>query len=388
MYHVIAVLLLSFLGSEQPTPGGDTGASTSPQSPEAVGFWRMTLSQTIRYGLENSPRLRRPGGAEDQAEAAGNRDTFEVSEKAAFVHTIEKHYWALALRHVRVWSAEIALELGTQVQRDLKAAGNELEPSAATDLQEHLKICRDRAGSAVSEQIAAERTLREFIGVPATERRRLCPISPPSDVKPHASWETCLAEMSERLPEIPALPHHEGSSEVAHAVLPERIAKSLEGGSAVTELERVRASQRRFAHARTHQLAMCFLEVEANASRFAAAKRLNDEAQVRLQSTRDSFQKAQREFRPYLDAIMKLDDAMICEARFKIAYNLSLTELEVAKGTLLERDQSVSRAAVEAPATLSVESDASRPAPRQAEALKAEDLPFQVRGESGAGRAS
>ena len=93
--------------------------------------------------------------------------------------------------------------------------------------------------------------------------------------------------------------------------------------------------QRQVFRQTTQLLARTFLEVDVNFKQFAAAKRLRAAAAKRLASQRAYYDEGRISLDRFLDTVNQHAEAVAAESRYKTSYNISLTALSEAKGTLL-----------------------------------------------------
>jgi hypothetical protein len=374
--------------------GCDSERGCSSCNAPAAQAWPLTLREAIRIGLRNAEAVRvvaerpapdlPPGGfvpaggpAADRASIVIARPNDDVTdgrfkaEVMALVRSIEQQYWALAQQQVRLWASKAAVEMGEQVLGREKAkhetgAG---EPANLAEAQEQLARLRLRLVSDTADAITAERQLRNILGLPPVDHRRIMPTTVPVEAAVAYDWESCLAEMAVAHPDLARwreavradekrlcescspTPHAatplnctSASGRPCESCSPMALAWPLDGFApfrvplAAACLDRERACERQALHQATHQLARFFLELDANYKQFKAAGRLKAAAQQRLEAQRACYEDGTITMDRYLDAVQRWADAVAQEADFKGRYNTSITGLEEAKGTLLDFD--------------------------------------------------
>ncbi len=205
-----------------------------PEAPEA---WPMTLPEAYRIALDNSEFVRviafgaqgiPIGGFEPTALKAGTppnenkADSSPISpiviaclnadagvwrfkaEVLAQVRSVEQQYWNLAQAHVQLWAADRAVNLAQEV---LKREQAELEVGRGTvaDVAEAAQRLEQFSLDLVtrtSDVITTERQLRNLLGLPPSDNRRIIPVTPPTEQLIVYDWDACLSEMMDEQPDI------------------------------------------------------------------------------------------------------------------------------------------------------------------------------------------
>ncbi len=122
----------------------------------------------------------------------------------AHVRSIEQQYWALSQQQIQLWSREVAVQLGEEVVRRERA---ELEVGKATSADvaeavERLERFKLALVTATSDVITTERQLRNILGLPPADNRRIIPVTAPTEARLEPDYETCLAQMLSFQPDI------------------------------------------------------------------------------------------------------------------------------------------------------------------------------------------
>jgi outer membrane protein TolC len=126
------------------------------------------------------------------------------AEIMAEVRSIEQQYWSLAQQHVQLWSSEKAVELAEEI---LKREQSELEVGRGTvadvaEAQQRLEQFRLDLVTKTSDVITTERQLRNLLGLPPADDRRIVPVTAPTEARLEPDWEACLAQMLSFQPDI------------------------------------------------------------------------------------------------------------------------------------------------------------------------------------------
>jgi outer membrane protein TolC len=126
------------------------------------------------------------------------------AEVMAEVRSIEQQYWSLAQQHVQLWSSEKAVELAEEI---VKREQSELEVGRGTvadvaESQQRLEQFRLDLVTKTSDVITTERQLRNILGLPPADNRRILPVTAPSEARLEPNWEASLAQMLSFQPDI------------------------------------------------------------------------------------------------------------------------------------------------------------------------------------------
>lgn len=126
------------------------------------------------------------------------------AEVLAEVRSIEQQYWSLAQQHVQLWSSEKAVELAEEI---LKREQSELEVGRGTiadvaEAQQRLEQFRLDLVTKTSDVITTERQLRNLLGLPPADDRRIVPVTAPTEARLEPDWDASLAQMLTFQPDI------------------------------------------------------------------------------------------------------------------------------------------------------------------------------------------
>jgi outer membrane protein TolC len=126
------------------------------------------------------------------------------AEVMASVRSIEQQYWSLAQQHVQLWSAEKAVELAREIvnreQAELVVGKGTVADVA--EAQQRLEQFNLDLVTRTSDVITTERQLRNILGLPPADNRRIIPVTPPSEARLEPDWDSSLAQMITFQPDI------------------------------------------------------------------------------------------------------------------------------------------------------------------------------------------
>ena len=319
--------------------------------------WPLSLREAIRLGLDHSEIVRVISAKDGILMVARLNNDATLgrfrSGVMAEVRSIEQLYWTLSQRCTELWAAEqavtIAEELLKRLEAELKAGRGDKANLAAVQqrLQEFRLILAVRTGDLIN----SERQLREAIGLPQADGRRIVPSSAPTEAQISPDWNKCLATMLEKQPEITAVRVQAEESERVLVALRE-LGKTAGQDPAARKMslltptrEAQYREQREKAHLQhtidgmTHELSRYVALVDGSFQQFQTAARARASAAERLESQRAFYEKGRISVDRYCDAIRQYVDSVAMEAQFNMSYNNALVALEEAKGTLLERER-------------------------------------------------
>ena len=176
--------------------------------------WSLSLREAIHIGLDNSEVIRvissstSGHGGDGGFEIATLKPEFNVqhvkAEVMAHVRSIEQQYWNLAQQNVQLWASKQAVGMAEEILKrelaELKAHRGTVADVAES--QQRLEQFKLDLVSKTSDVITTERQLRNILGLPLADGRRIVPVTAPVEVQSSPDWETCLAAMLEKHPLI------------------------------------------------------------------------------------------------------------------------------------------------------------------------------------------
>lgn len=127
-------------------------------------------------------------------------------EVMQMIRSIEQQYWTLAQQQVRLWAAETAFELSEKLLEDV-LANQEVGSRRGSrrdlaDAQVQVENSRLQLVTATSDVITTERQLRNILGLPPADNRRIVPVTEPTDARLQPDWESSMAQMVAYHPDI------------------------------------------------------------------------------------------------------------------------------------------------------------------------------------------
>jgi outer membrane protein TolC len=136
-----------------------------------------------------------------QADAAVWRFKAEIM---AHCRSVEQQYWNLAQAHVQYWSSERAVSLAEEILTREKAEllvgkGTVADVAEASQRLEQFNL---DLVTRTSDLITTERQLRNILGLPPADNRRIVPVTPPTEARLEPDWDVSLAQMLNFQPDI------------------------------------------------------------------------------------------------------------------------------------------------------------------------------------------
>jgi len=340
--------------------------STSP-NPKGLtdkARWNLTLTEALRIGLENSELIRMnqcsvarqdTGGYEIELLKSNLNKCRVKSEFMAYIHAIEERYWDLSQQHLQLWSCERAVDL-LQELKNREEIELDMGRGSAADVAKVARTLEEythKLTAKVSAILNSERQLRNVLGLPASDERRILPASGLSEVQVSPDWNLSFANMLKNQPDIAQalsdlnVSNAPGSSANPIPML-EELTRSLRiNGKSLPPLDSIHVHVKK-AFARTPELqelvsqatetlARSFLELDLDYKQFKIASRLRTAAAQRLEAQKWFYEVGRITLDRYLDAITQYTNAALQEAQYKTSYNVAIAALEEAQGTLLEQ---------------------------------------------------
>ncbi len=308
----------AFADQPRPTPvSSDEKGETLP----------LTLREAILIGLENAEEEVWLISIGKPTKIAPRRDDIAPPQfKAdimAKVLSIETQYWNLAQAHAQVEAARKAVKFGEEILKR-EQADSAVGRGTAADVAEaaqRLEQFNLDLVTRTSDAITTERQLRDLLGMPSTDNRRIVPVTAPVEAELRPDWEVAKAAMLANQPQIVQAKARAKQAEEEKA-----------GPVAARLLQEV-------IKRRAHSLARFFLEIEANYKQLQSAKRLKAAAAQRGDAQRAYYEEGRITVDRFLDAVNQYWTSVATEAQYKTTYNISMASLEEAKGTLLDFDE-------------------------------------------------
>ena len=330
------------------------------QDAEDQEKWPMTLGDAIRIALDNcevirvlsfgreglpvgcEPTTRKPAGpiviSRLHAEVDSSRFKAEV---LALVRSVEQQYWNLDQAHVWQKSTFRAVSLAREVleREQAELADGWGTPADVAEASQRLEqFILDRV-TRTADVITTERQLRQILGLPPADHRRIIPVTSPTEAPIELDWETCFREMSEQQPELVQKKLALGSD--PPSVVERGRANRIKFVRSPAQRHHEKAQQvelQQVIQQKTHTMTRMMLLVDTGYEQYQTAKRLREAAAERLDAQRSSYEEGRCMVESFLDAISRHAAAVAAERESLATYNIALVGLAEAKGTLLAED--------------------------------------------------
>jgi len=194
---------ISYLYSNSPTNATPSAYTTNLQ----LSLTQPLLGSAPLAGGQAGPPVGLEANRAPIVIARLNADAAVWKFKAdimAHVRSIEQQYWSLAQQHVQLWSSEQAVELAEQIK---KREESELEVGRGTvadvaEATQRLEQFRLDLVTRTSDVITTERQLRNILGLPPADSRRIVPVTAPSEARLQPDWDSSVAQMLSFQPDI------------------------------------------------------------------------------------------------------------------------------------------------------------------------------------------
>jgi hypothetical protein len=371
------VLALALIAADEPVvqqssiTGPHLGMPKVPKpitgnEPKSVAeeAWQLSLPDAIRIGLDNSEVIRvislghpmtPPGGFEPTPLNVGgvapgsssitiarlNCDASIYNFKSAVlahVRSIEQQYWALSYFQVALWACETAVKQGEEILARERAGLQEGRSTRAdvAETEQQLENFKLNLASATSDVITTERQLRNILGLPPADGRRIVTSTAPTEAKLVKNFWNAMSEMNQSQPNIASERQTTGLLELKLAIDGENSTLSADQREALkNQLAKQQESFKQILQQSAHSLARFSLEVESTYNQFQTAQKLREASKQRLEAQQAFSKEGRITIDRLLDAVSQYADAVSQEAQHKASYNTALAAFEEAKGTLL-----------------------------------------------------
>mgnify|MGYP001043171710 CR=1 FL=1 len=327
-------------------------AAPAPPRESDDETWSLSLREAIRIGLENSDEVRVVATSPSDAaltiapRLSKTDDHQFKAEVMAIVRLIQERYWSLSKQYVGLWAAEKAVQLAEESvdreQADLKDGRGAM--SDVAEAQQRLDQFKLDMIRRTSDVITSGRLLRGTIGLATSGRRRIMPSTPPVEARLEPQWEACFDQMLRNQPDVVRAKEHSKIHGAELDAVIRNFIPDLEDHGAPSPVEAgeggVESSfVKQTVDQATNALNRFFFELDGHYKQYETAKKLRSASEERLDAQRAFYEKGRITIDRYLDAVSQYATAVAQEAEFKAAYNVTIVNLEEAKGTLLEHDE-------------------------------------------------
>lgn len=125
-------------------------------------------------------------------------------EVMAGVRGVEQQYWALAQSQMQLWSREQAVNLAEKIlekERAQLAVGKGSIENVA-EAEQRLRGFQVQRVELLQQLLTTERQLRNILGLPPSDNRRIVTATAPVEARVDVDWQTCVSQMMSYLPDI------------------------------------------------------------------------------------------------------------------------------------------------------------------------------------------
>jgi outer membrane protein TolC len=299
------------------------------------------------------------------------------------VRGVIEAYWELVQARTDAWARKIQVEQSKeQTEREearLKSGFASLSDAA----QARVTYTQFKANLVAANALvlSRENTLRNIIGLPPNDNRRIVPVSAPTTQRFKANWEELVRLGEQRRPDVvelklifqadeqrllqsqnQALPkldavgqyrwnglngemfngdHLNGTFTDWTVGINFSVPLGLRQGRAAIRqreliLARDRANIEQSIHAAIHELASTVQDIDSNFEQYLAYKESRAAALENLQVQIEQFRAGRTIYLNVLQALNDWGNAVTSESRSILLYNISLANLERQSGTILE----------------------------------------------------
>ncbi len=126
------------------------------------------------------------------------------AEIMAHCRSVEQQYWSLSQSHVQLWASDRAVSLAQEI---LNRENAELVVGRGTvadvaEAAQRLEQFNLDLVTRTSDVITTERQLRNILGLPPADNRRIIPVTPPTEARLEPDWDSSMAQMLNFQPDI------------------------------------------------------------------------------------------------------------------------------------------------------------------------------------------
>jgi outer membrane protein TolC len=367
-------------------PGSGLINSSFPLDPQTTSAVTLSYTQPLLQGAGYRVNLAPTVIARLNTEQSFFQYKDSVQE---LVRSVITAYWNLVQTRIVVWAAKIQVDQSGEAfhraEAQLKtglAALSDVAQARVTYTQFKAALIADEANV-----LTQEGALRNLLGLPPNDGRKIVPFSAPTSQRLRPRWEELVRLAEQRRPDIIELKIVTEADEqrliqAEDQTLPKLNAvasytwNGLEGempngqtistgpgqyinwsvginfsvplgfrqGRALVRQQKLviardRANVEQSVHAAIHQLASTTRDLDSAFEQYLAFKETRDAASVNLRTQFDLFKQGGPKSVIYLNVLQALNDwgnAVSSEAQQLLAYNIALATLERQTGTILE----------------------------------------------------
>jgi outer membrane protein TolC len=304
------------------------------------------------------------------------------------VRSVADAYWQLVQNRTNAWARKIQVD---QSEEAYKIENRRLKIGSAgtdkgTEAQAKSTYLQFKANLVAAEAavLASEGTLRNLIGLPPSDGRRLVPISMPTSKRYQAEWDELVRLAERRRPDIielkliiaaeqqrliqaenQALPQLNGIAQYQwnglSGTMPNNVGESsfpgeftswtlgvnfsvplsLRQARAMVRQERLiiekdRANLAQGLHAAVHEIAATIRNLDSTYEQYLAFKDARAAADINVRAQNEKFKAGKTIYLNVLQALNDWGNAVTSEASSLLTYNTTLAILERQTGTILD----------------------------------------------------
>jgi outer membrane protein TolC len=126
------------------------------------------------------------------------------AEIMAHVRSVEQQYWNLAQAHVQLWSSDRAVSLAQEIltREEAELSVGKGTVADVAEARQRLEQFELDLVTRTSDVLTTERQLRNILGLPPADNRRIIPVTPPTEARLEPDWDASLAQMLNFQPDI------------------------------------------------------------------------------------------------------------------------------------------------------------------------------------------
>jgi hypothetical protein len=261
------------------------------------------------------------------------------------VRTIAQRYWQLSHQNAQLLAARTASEMAEEIlkrekesPKDSRDAMENVAEATRWVEQFHLVLV-----GKMSDWITSERQLREVLGLPLADDRRIVPISVAVDTKIETDWNSSLSTMLENQPDVVRAREIAKSIQDFGDAAERRYRNDTGDHGGASARPKNPASPESSALEKAIRQAMKALtrfsrDVDSGYIQYQTARKRRTLRRGDFSSAQGAYYQGRITLDQLFDSLSQYAYAMAQEAQSKANYNIAIVALEEAKGTLLDKD--------------------------------------------------
>jgi outer membrane protein TolC len=352
----------------------------NPQNPTAVDLsYTQPLLQGAGYPVNTAPIV--------IARLNTEQSFFQYKDGVQeLVRGVLEAYWNLVQARVVAWARDIQVQQSQEAFEREKARFKTGFGDAGTVAQAQVTFSQFRAAliAARADVLTREGAMRNLLGLPPDDDRRIVPVSAPTSLRLPHEWDALVGLAEQRrpdvvelklvteadqvrlvqaedqaLPRLDAVAHYRWNGLSGEMPNGERLATEpgqftdwtvgvnfsvplgLRQGRAQVRgqkliIARDKANTEQQVHQAIHELASTVRELDGAYEQYLAFKETRVAAEINLRLQSEKFRTGQAIYLNVLQALNDWGNAVTSEAQQLLTYNVALGNLERQTGTILE----------------------------------------------------